>query len=191
MTASAYSFRGCVNSVGFDMTAAERPDVADRILDAAQRLVLRTGARRLSLTEVAKLAGVARPTLYRYFVTKDDLIDALGKREFRRFNSAMAAALGETAGTARLETALDVVAAFVQEQPPSHLVDLEPGFVNEQMARVLPMVEAALDAVLDRDTAGAVARTALSHYIFSDPDPTAARRHIRAAAGLGTAQRAT
>ena len=31
---------------------------------------------------------------------------------------------------------------------------------------------------------GALARTALSHYIFPDPDRTAARRHIRAAAGL-------
>jgi hypothetical protein len=55
-----------------------------------------------------------------------------------------------------------------------------------QMTRVLPMVETALAAVLDRDTASAVARTALSHYIFPDPDPSAARRHIRAAAGLAT-----
>ena len=87
-------------------------------------------------------------------------------------------------GVARLEAAIDVVATVLADQPPRHLVDLEPGFVNEQMARVLPMVEAALQAVLDRDAAGAVARTALSHYIFPDADPSAARRHIRAAAGL-------
>ena len=35
-----------------------------------------------------------------------------------------------------------------------------------------------------RDLAGAIARTALSHYIFPDTDRTAARRQIRAAAGL-------
>jgi AcrR family transcriptional regulator len=157
---------------------------ADRVLDAAQRIVLQTGARKLSLTEVARLAGVARPTLYRYFATKDDLIDALGKREYRRFNAAMTVALSNLEGTARLEAAIDLVATFLGDQPPRHLVDLEPGFVNEQMARVLPMIEAALGAVLDRDLAGAVARTALSHYIFPDVDGNAARRQLRAAAGL-------
>ena len=166
------------------MEVADRADVADRILDAAQRIVVQTGARRLSLTEVARVAGVARPTLYRYFVTKDDLIDALGKREHRRFAAAMATAMSGESGPARLESAVDVVASFVHDQPPRHLIDLEPGFVNEQMARVLPMVQAALETVLDGDRAGAVARTALSHYLFPDPDLDAARRHVRAAAGL-------
>ena len=36
------------------------------------------------------------------------------------------------------------------------------------------------------DLAAAIARTALSHYIFPDGDPTAARRQMRAAAGLGS-----
>jgi hypothetical protein len=35
-----------------------------------------------------------------------------------------------------------------------------------------------------RDLAGAIARTALSHYIFPDADRAAARRQIRATAGL-------
>jgi len=167
------------------LVGSERSSLPDRILDAAQRLVLRTGARRLSLTEVAKLAGVARPTLYRYFVSKDELIDALGKREYRRFNTAMSAALSGRSGVDGLEAAIDLVVAVLHVQPPRHLVDLEPGFVNEQMARVLPMIEEALAAVLERDLAGAVARTALSHYIFPDRDPAAARRQLRAASGLG------
>jgi AcrR family transcriptional regulator len=172
----------------------------DRILDAARRLVLQTGARKLSLTEVATLAGVSRPTLYRYFVSKEELIDALGKHEYRRFNAVMAAAVAGRCGAARLEAAVDVVAAFLQDQPPSHLVDLEPGFVNDQMAQVLPMVTAALAEVLEHtrdelrppaglapaDLAAAIARTALSHYIFPDADPAAARRQMRAAAGLPT-----
>lgn len=163
---------------------SDRASLADRILDAAQRLVLQTGARRLSLTEVAKLAGVARPTLYRYFVTKEELIDALGRRERVRFTTAMADAVSGTSGEARVEAAIDVVAAFLGNQPPRHLIDLEPGFVNEQMARVLPMIQAALAEVLDPDVAGAVARTSLSHYIFPDSDAAAARRQLRAAAGL-------
>jgi AcrR family transcriptional regulator len=167
-----------------ESTSSDRPAVSDRILDAAQQLVLQTAARRLSLTEVAKLAGVARPTLYRYFATKEDLVDALGKREYHRFNAAMAVAISGRSAADGLDAAIDLVATFLRVQPPRHLVDLEPGFVNEQMARVLPMIEAALEAVLERDLAGAAARIALSHYIFPDPDGTVARRQLRAAAGL-------
>jgi AcrR family transcriptional regulator len=178
--------------------SSDHGDLADRILDAAQRLVFRTGARKLSLSDVAALAGVSRPTIYRYFVSKEDLIDALGKRERRRFNAAMAQAMSGVVGVARLEAAVDVVATFVEAQPPGRLLDLEPTFAHEQMAQALPMLAEGLTVVLQqcarenafatavslRDLAGAIARTALSHYIFPESDRAAARREIRAAAGL-------
>ncbi|BBY25189.1 TetR/AcrR family transcriptional regulator [Mycobacterium stomatepiae] len=187
------------------MSIAESPrprsdhgDLADRILDAAERLIFRVGARKLSLSDVASLAGVSRPTIYRYFVSKEDLIDAMGKRERRRFYAAMDQATSGVVGVARLEAAVDVVASFLEAQPPGRLLDLEPGFAHAQMAAALPMLaeglvtalqhcarEGALTAAVDpRDLAGAIARTALSHYIFPDPDRVAARRQIRAAAGL-------
>jgi AcrR family transcriptional regulator len=176
----------------------DRPDKAERILTAARRLVVQQGARRLSLTDVATLAGVSRPTVYRYFPTKEDLLTALGKLEYRRLNSAMQEAISGVSGLQRLEAAVDVVAAFLREQPPRSLVDLDPGFVNDEMARVLPTVTEVLAVVLTqgadeaeitlpadpRDMAGAIARIALSHYIFPDIDAEAARRQIRAGAGL-------
>ena len=179
-------------------SGSDHGDLADRILDAAQRLVFRTGARKLSLSDVASLAGVSRPTIYRYFVSKEELIDALGKRERRRFNAAMDKAMSAVVGVARLEAAVDVIATFVESQPPGRLLDLEPGFAHEQMAQALPMLAERLVEVLQhctregafatavdpRDLAGAIARTALSHYIFPDADGAAARREIRAAAGL-------
>jgi len=163
-------------------TRAGGPD--DRILDAARRLVTQSGTRRLSLTEVATLAGVSRPTLYRYFVSKEELVEALGKREYRRFNATMSAAIAGATGAERLEAAIDVAASFLRDQPPRHLIDLDPGFVNDEVARVLPMLTAALADVFAADLAAAIARTAMSHYVFPDPDTTAARRQMRAAAGL-------
>jgi AcrR family transcriptional regulator len=179
-------------------SGSDHGDLADRILDAAQRLVFRTGARKMSLSDVATLAGVSRPTIYRYFVSKEELIDALGKRERRRFSAAMDKAMSGVVGIARLEAAVDVVATFVEDQPPGRLLDLEPEFAHEQMAQALPMLTDVLMVVLQRcarenafattvdpgDLAGAIARTALSHYIFPDTDRAATRRQIRAAAGL-------
>ncbi|WP_428342139.1 TetR/AcrR family transcriptional regulator [Mycobacterium sp.] len=177
---------------------SERPDLADRILEAARQLVLRSGVRKLSLADVATLAGVSRPTIYRYFVSKEDLIEALGEHERRRFDAAMEQATSGVTGAARLEAAVDVVASFLEDQPPGRQLDLDPGFAQDQMARALPMIsgrlsvvlaqcvrEGALDAAANaRDLAGAIARVAMSHYMFREKDPAAARREIRATAGL-------
>lgn len=179
-------------------SASDHRDPGRRILDAARRLIFRTGARKLSLSDVAGVAGVSRPTLYRYFASKEELIDALGREEVRRFNVAMERATAGVTGSARLEAAVDVVVTFVEDQPPGRLLDLEPGFAHDQMAQALPMMTEGLMVVLQQcareggigeafrpgDLAGAIARTALSHYVFPDPDPAAARRQIRAAAAL-------
>jgi AcrR family transcriptional regulator len=181
---------------------SERSDLADRILEAARQLVLRSGVRKLSLADVATLAGVSRPTIYRYFVSKEDLIGALGEHERRRFDAAMEQATSGVTGAARLEAAVDVVASFLEDQPPGRQLDLDPGFAQDQMARALPMIskrltvvleqcarEGALDAAPDaRDLAGAIARVAMSHYMFREKDPAAARREIRATAGLAGSQ---
>ena len=82
---------------------------------------------------------------------------------------------------------------FVEAQPPGRLLDLEPSFAHDQMAAALPMLAEGLVVVLQRcaregafataadprDLAGAIARTALSHYIF--PDATAPQRAGRSA----------
>ena len=176
-------------------SVSDHGDLGDRILDAARRLIVRTGARKLSLSDVAMVAGVSRQSIYRYFVSKEELIDALGKQEYRRFNAALDAAISGLTGRARLEAAVGVVATFVEDQPSGRLLDLDPGFAHEQMAQALPMIADGLTVVLEqcanddgvdaavaaRDLAGAIARTALSHYMFPDDDPASARSQIRAA----------
>ena len=47
-----------------------------RILAATAEVLGRNGMTKLSLSEVALQAGVSRPTLYRWFASKRDLLDA-------------------------------------------------------------------------------------------------------------------
>ena len=91
-------------------------------------------------------------------------------------------------GVARWEAAVDVLVDFVEDQPPGRQLDLDPGFALEQMTQALPMITDRLTAIVQqcaredgvdatvsaRCLAGAIARVALSHYMFPDVDATAA-----------------
>jgi AcrR family transcriptional regulator len=59
----------------------DTPATAARILDAAFEAVARFGLSRLTVDDVARLAGVSRQTVYRYFDSKDAVILALVARE--------------------------------------------------------------------------------------------------------------
>lgn len=60
---------------------ADASGTAARILDAAFEAVATFGLSRLTMDDVAGLAGVSRQTVYRYFDSKDALILALVARE--------------------------------------------------------------------------------------------------------------
>jgi AcrR family transcriptional regulator len=64
-----------------------------RILDAALALVAASGARHLTMDDVAARAGVGRMTVYRRFGARQKLLDALAVRECRRCLEQIAAAL--------------------------------------------------------------------------------------------------
>jgi AcrR family transcriptional regulator len=53
------------------------PDIGDRILDAAASCVLAYGIDRVTLAEIARRAGVSRPTIYRRWPDTRSLLAAL------------------------------------------------------------------------------------------------------------------
>ncbi len=66
-----------------------------RILAATAEVLGRNGMTKLSLSEVALQAGVSRPTLYRYFADKRELLDAFVVWERQYYERAVADATAE------------------------------------------------------------------------------------------------
>lgn len=64
--------------------ATIEPDLDDRILDAAARLLQLSAVRRPPIAELARQAGVSRPTVYRRFADGEAVIRALWEREIER-----------------------------------------------------------------------------------------------------------
>jgi AcrR family transcriptional regulator len=169
-----------------------------RLLEATKAALGRTGMRKLTLTDVATTAGVSRPTLYRYFPTKSDLLAALAVHEQQRFDDGVAAAVKGRTGVDRLDAAMRFVVAFQQDYPIQLLVDTEPEFVLAQVAAALPAMRAtliplfkdlkasgAIDAVASPfEIADLVVRTALSHFLIPGKGPAQELRELRHAAGL-------
>ena len=59
------------------MARPKSEDKRNAILDAATRLFAERGLTAAPTSEISKLAGIAEGTLFTYFQTKDDLINAL------------------------------------------------------------------------------------------------------------------
>jgi len=72
------SSRNVIEHVGETAEAG----VQDRILDAAARC-LAVSTRRPGIAELARQAGVSRPTVYRHFADSDAVFRALWEREIR------------------------------------------------------------------------------------------------------------
>src|ERR1700740_2360030 len=56
---------------------AESTDIGDRILDAAASCVTAYGVDRVTLAEIARRAGVRRPTVYRRWTDTREILAAL------------------------------------------------------------------------------------------------------------------
>ena len=64
----------------------------DRILDAAQRILVRDGGDRLTIASVAEEARISKGGLFYHFASKQDLVEGLIERYTREFDRLLEAA---------------------------------------------------------------------------------------------------
>ena len=70
----------------------------ERLLDAAERVVVESGATHLTLDAVAKSAGVSKGGLLYHFPTKEALLEGMLARHFRDVDAEVAKRLESRAG---------------------------------------------------------------------------------------------
>lgn len=146
----------------------------ERILAATAEVLGRHGMTKLSLSEVAVQAGVSRPTLYRWFNSKRDLLEAFVVWERQYYERAVTAATADLPPCERLDAALRVIVEYQQSYPGLRMIDIEPELVIKRLARVIPLMRQRLEKLATgTDPALAVAtavRVAVSHYLVRSDD---------------------
>ena len=89
-------------------------ETREHVLTVAGELFYRDGIRATGVDTVAARAGVAPPTLYRLFATKDDLVAAYVERCSASYKDKLETVSAASAGTAR-ERIRNVFAAFTHD----------------------------------------------------------------------------
>ena len=159
-----------------------------RLLAATAEVLARSGQTKLSLSEVALQAGVSRPTLYRWFASKNELLVAFSRYERHMFDSRFSAATADLRGTERLDAALRFIVEYQQSYLGVRLIDVEPDVVIAQLAHVIPLMRARLLKLLPGPNgavkAATAIRVAVSHYIVRSDDDDQFLAQLRHAVGI-------
>jgi AcrR family transcriptional regulator len=130
-----------------------RSEVADRdILDAAIHLLGRDGYQALSMAAVAQLAGVGKPTLYRRYASKADLVAAALVHATSRpgtepplprdTRAALRALVGATADALAAPGAMVIVGSLLAQERR------DPQLIEAFRARVFHPRHAVVERVL-------------------------------------------
>jgi AcrR family transcriptional regulator len=167
-----------------DVRAAE---TRERIVDAAFKVVERFGLSRFTMDDVARLAGVSRQSVYRYFDSKDALIVALVYREEEAFidgvreaearhehlEDAMREAILFCLKTARQHPLLDRLLESEPDALLPYLTTKGAGVIGRarDVIEALAMQRPGVDARLVHRTADLAVRAIVSYTLTPSEDP--------------------
>ncbi|MFG2015541.1 TetR/AcrR family transcriptional regulator [Actinomadura geliboluensis] len=154
------------------MPKIQAPTVAEHraaqraaLLDAARSLLSEEAERAPSMAAVARRAGLARSSVYAYFTSRDDLLDALIVDTFPRWSAYVRARMGKA------RTPGDQVLAYVHAN--LRLVARGDHALARALAATGRTDALANSSRLLHDELQTPLRTALADHGAGDPDRTA------------------
>ena len=170
--------------------SADDNSTRSRILIATAEVLGRTGTK-LSLSEVALEAGISRPTLYRWFASKDELLGAVAHHEIMLFGAGMVRVTAELHGAEKLDAALRFIVEYQRTYSGVRVVDVEPEVSLAQLSKVIPPMRESLQRLLPGPNgavkAATAVRVAISHYIVRSDDADQFLAQLRHAVGITSA----
>lgn len=121
-----------------------------KILNGTMRAIGQRGIRKLSMNDIAEASGVSRGTLYRYFPTKEDALEAVAEHVSVQFERGVVdVALSCESVEQVLEAVLKYHFTVTVEQQGASFLEKEPEFVLGFFRSHLPRHVSALTAALD------------------------------------------
>jgi AcrR family transcriptional regulator len=174
---------------------------SEAILEATRAVIAERGPGKLTLSAIAKAAGISRPTLYRWFPSKEAIFDALSRYEEERFDLQLKSVIeAQSSRTRRLDAALRCLVTYLDGLMGPDPVGADPAFaiqslansLGPQTAALVRLVGDAFEAVpavrkgnLSREEAAELfLRIAYSHYLVPHPDSEVLLANLRSFAGL-------
>lgn len=138
---------------------AENAATVARILNGALLALARRGVDKLSMSDVCSAAGISRGTLYRYFTSKEELLQAIGGHVRDGIQQQLDLAVEERPDLdARVEVVVDTIVHYGEAHPEAgQVLALEPGFGLNFIRGVFPefvtLVEELLAPALESSPA--------------------------------------
>lgn len=118
------------------MIASYRQDAQRGISSAALRVVARQGVVETTMTDVAKEAGIARKTLYRYFPDVESILVAHVENEIRLLRDQMASYPEGVTPLKHLERCFAMALARWSEDPLGGVLGLGAGLMHKSGSAV-------------------------------------------------------
>ena len=137
---------------------ARSATTVEAILEAALQLLIRTGPKSLTTTQIAKRAGVSVGTLYQYFPNKASLYHALLSEKLERVTLAV-----ETVCVEQRGKPLDQMASALVERI------LQAKFKTPEASAALYLISDSLDAAAIVRTGGDRSRNAIATMLTTAP----------------------
>jgi len=173
----------------------------EAILAATRRVIAERGPEKLRMSAIAAAAGVSRPTLYKWYPTKHELLAAFTAYEEQRFDARLREAIDAQRTPGRkLDAALRLLVTYLDGLMGPDPIGADPTFALQSLARSLGpqttsfvrLLGDAFDRVpavrqrhLSREQAAELfLRLAYSHYLVPHPDPEVLLANLRSFAGL-------
>jgi AcrR family transcriptional regulator len=128
------------------MSSSPRPTV-EVIIDGAMRALARHGQTRLSMTDICRESGVSRGTLYRYFASREAVLEAVSLQVVAVSKETFDKAVADDPDlTRRVRVVLHTMLGF-----PNHFPHMAAMFEHEPRI-ALDFLAEAMPGMLDRLT---------------------------------------